>query len=303
MAETSIEWAHYTFNAWRGCTKVSAGCANCYADTLSKRNPGTLGIWGPKGTRAIAAESYWTQLARWQAEAKAAGERRRVFCASLADVGEGQDTMPPEAWEPVQQARRRLCMEIMDRSDALDFLLLTKRPGNMVDLYPREVLERCWVGTSVEDQKAADERIPKLLQVPAAVRFLSCEPLLGPVDLWGARYARPNGGTIGAVTHWEGGVDWVIVGGESGPGARPMHPDWVRQLRAECQAADVPFLFKQWGEHCPAGQVVAVPREHKPSQAHVFPDGRLTIRVGKKAAGRLLDGREWNELPKAAVLT
>lgn len=239
MTNSGIEWTTHTFNPWRGCTKVSDGCKNCYADTLSKRNPKSLGIWGPRGTRVIASEAYWREPLKWNAAAKAAGARHRVFCASLADVGEGEDTMPAGAWIDVQMARIRLSHLIMD-CDHLDFLLLTKRPENMPRLFDRVILERAWVGTSVENQQAADERIPHLLKCPAAVRFLSCEPLLGPIDFMNADGDRFRGGMTGA-------IHWVIIGGESGPGARPCNVDWIRSIVSQCKAAGVACFVKQLG--------------------------------------------------------
>lgn len=255
--------------------------------------------------RVVAAEPYWRQPLKWNAEAEAAGERRRVFCASLADVFEDwgspildasgatmfQCCQCQHVWsarmsdrDPTKRDCRIICAEcrsvgpnemtmadvrrrlfgVIDRTPSLGWLLLTKRPENIARMMPtyacdcREFWEghhpecptrsgrhNVWLGTSVENQEAADERIPHLLNVPASVRFLSCEPLLGPVDLrrclGGDREAREvqNG--------WHG-IQWVIVGGESGPGARPMHPDWVRSIRDQCAAAGVPFFFKQHGE-------------------------------------------------------
>jgi protein gp37/5-methylcytosine-specific restriction endonuclease McrA len=241
MAENSkIEWTHHTFNPWRGCTKVSPGCANCYAETMSGRNPATLGVWGPRGTRVVAAESYWRQPLKWDRDAKAAGERRRVFCASLADVFEGLETMPREEWPKVAEARARLMCEVIPATPNLDWLLLTKRPANAVldgfrplhwaGRWPDNV----WLGVSVEDQQRADERIPELLKVPAAVRFLSVEPLLGAVDLrpWLSRrfaiWTDCDDQTHAA--REPGGLHWVIVGGESGPGARPCRVEWARSI-------------------------------------------------------------------------
>lgn len=252
-SETGITWCHSTFNPWRGCTKVSDGCKHCYAETMSGRNPKVLGVWGPNGARAIAAESYWKQPSKWAAEAKAAGERRRVFCASLADVGEGRDTMPEASWDAVQGARIRLSRTIMETADWLDWLLLTKRPENMPELYSSEVLSRCWLGTSVEDQQRADERIPHLLRCPAAVRFLSAEPLLGKIDL---RYLDSNptrdclSGWVAASDEYPEGantnrIEWVIAGAESGPHRRPSDLAWHRSLRDQCAAAGVAFFEKQ----------------------------------------------------------
>ena len=296
MAENStIEWTTHTFNPWRGCTKVSPGCAHCYAETLSARNPGTLGKWGPNGTRVIASETQWKLVRKWDREAAIAGRRDRVFCASLADVFEGPETMPAEAWPKVRAARVRFFHLISETPD-LDWLLLTKRPENVrrfceagdrswAENTPRNV----WLGTSVENQAAADARIPHLLATDARVRFLSMEPLLGPVDL--SRYL-PN-----TFTGFPRGprVNWAIVGGESGPKARPVHPRWVRSLRDQCRAAGVPFFFKQWGEY---GPEQTKPIAFTPVTSGVPMDEPASMfRVGKKDAGRLLDGREWNEVP------
>jgi protein gp37 len=259
MAQDSkIEWTHHTFNPWRGCTKVSAGCTHCYAETMSGRNPTTLGVWGPRGSRVVASESYWRQPIKWNKAAEAAGERHQVFCASLADVCEGRDTMSAASWEPVQTARRRLGQTI-DATPWLDYLLLTKRPENIAAtfdvMFPNGANPRpnIWWGTSVEDQAAADERIPHLLRCPAAVRFLSCEPLLGPVDLRGLEptigplgiMRKPNGDDV--LRCYGPRIHWVIVGGESGPGARPCNIDWIRSLRDQCAAAGVATFIKQVG--------------------------------------------------------
>jgi protein gp37 len=327
---SKIEWTHHTFNPWRGCTKVSEGCQHCYAETMSGRNPGTLGVWGPKGTRVVAAENYWRQPAKWNAEAKAAGERRRVFCASLADVFEGEESMPGASVDAVEEARARL-WEVIEATPWLDWLLLTKRPRNVVHFAPYAPGAwpyNVWIGTSVENQAAADERIPHLLNVPARVRFLSCEPLLGPVDI--SRWlicerckgegqvtevfaAGRNSGWMRRVPCpackgrvWRRDLHWVIVGGESGGKARPMHPQWAHALQEQCQDAGVPFLFKQWGEYVGGtGQRSRfVYLENGQSRAggvttHEWGDGyHISERVGKSAAGRLLDGREWNEFPQ-----
>lgn len=278
-ADSKIQWTTHTFNPWRGCTKVSDGCKFCYADALSKRNPKTLGVWGPNGARVVAAESAWKEPVKWNRLAHEAGERHRVFCASLADVFEGEDTMPAEAWPVVQEARKRL-FDLICRTPDLDWLLLTKRPQHALRLMVDAKLyatanpslpcpqPNIWIGTSVENQAAADERIPHLLRCPAAVRFLSCEPLLGPITFRWAHWVPLK--RHDATWHLEGlrGIHWVIAGGESGQKHRPMDLDWARSLRDECQAAGVAFHFKQIG-------------------------GRTHA-----AGGRLLDGREWNEYPE-----
>jgi protein gp37 len=261
MGENSkIEWTHHTFNPWRGCTKVSPGCAHCYAETLSHRNPATLGVWGDKGTRVVAAESYWRQPLKWDREARAAGERRRVFCASLADVFEDR---------PDLVAPRVRLFHLINETPNLDWLLLTKRPENVRRFQggagvPRSWAEsmppNVWIGTSVEDQERADERIPHLLAIPAAVRFLSIEPLLGPVDLRRIPNLSPDrcryfddveSLTLNGKVYPSRRVHWVIVGGESGPKSRPMDRAWVLAIRDQCRAAGVPFFFKQMTKKAP----------------------------------------------------
>lgn len=254
MAENSkIEWTHHTFNPWRGCTKVSPGCANCYAETMAKRKPAVLGEWGPNGTRIVASESMWRQPIKWNRDAEKAGERRRVFCASMADVFEDRE----ELIEP----RRRLWRLILD-TPYLDWLLLTKRPENFDKLYPvKNGVGSVWLGVSVEDQQRADERIPILLQTAAAVRFLSVEPLLGEINLdplwvgWGvAGYDHGRGKVL--IAHRSSptmlsqkipAIDWTIVGGESGPQARPCNVEWIRSIVDECREARIPCFVKQLG--------------------------------------------------------
>ena len=301
--KSNIEWTDHTFNPWRGCTKVSDGCKHCYAEALSKQNPKTLGVWGPRGHRAIAAESYWREPVKWNRAAAEANQRHRVFCASLADVFEGPATMPDESWAAVLVARARLLVTIHE-TQHLDWLLLTKRP-ECVDDRLREIAavvpdedygpmaaiiarrwrdgnppDNLWLGTSIEDQPTADARHEHLRRCPAAVRFYSAEPLIGPID------RLPLDG-----------ISWLIVGGESGPNARPMHPDWPRSLRDQCRDAGVPFFFKQWGEWWPCNPVPGglVP----PGTLHRFPDGQTLVRLGKHWSGRLLDGLPHDEFPPA----
>lgn len=391
MAENSkIEWTHHTFNPWRGCTKVSPGCANCYAESLSGRNPKTLGVWGPNGTRVVASEAMWREPVKWDRLAKAAGERHRVFCASLADVFEDWNgpmldaagvtlvSSPIFGNRPGDRLRmddvRLRLFRLPTATPNLDWLFLTKRPENIARMMPDAKCPLCkgkggwetgaysgdcrcgnglvirpnvWLGVSVENQAAADERIPHLLKVPAAVRFLSMEPLLGPVDVrrWLPGHCetcgspcKGHGYHLGGSDHFACGYEvgngarhspltWVIVGGESGPNARPLHPDWVRLIRNQCQAAGVPFFFKQWGEwvggedfysgsndeYGPSGiyaqlengtvvREMAVPTWSWKNWNDGTEDGNtvndpVSVRVGKRAAGRLLDGREWSEIP------
>jgi protein gp37 len=238
--ETRIEWCHHTFNPWRGCTKVSAGCANCYAEAISLRNPKVLGEWGPDGRRAIAAESYWAKPLRWDRDAALAGERRKVFCASLADVFEERDEL---------EAPRERLWELTSRTPHLDWLLLTKRPGFAARwIAGRPLPDNCWLGVSAEDQERTEERIPALLEIPAPLRFLSLEPLLGPIDL----------PTLA-------GIAWAIVGGESGPGARPCDVGWIRSILDQCRSAGVAPFVKQLGGR-PRGLRLADPKRGDPAE-------------------------------------
>jgi protein gp37 len=303
MAENSkIEWTDHTFNPWWGCQRVSPGCQHCYAETLANRYGHA--VWGPAKTtqRRMMSNDYWKQPYKWHKQAVVGGVRRRVFCASMADVFEDH----PD----VVEARRTL-FDVISDTPGLDWLLLTKRPENIKPMLIdagcgfQDLPPWVWIGTSVEDQEQADERIPHLLNVPARVRFLSCEPLLGPVDL--SEMARRGRDSYGLR---DGGIHWVICGGESGHGARPMHPDWARSLRDQCQAAGVAYFFKQWGEYAPApwdnpkpALAVCADGTHVVAQiGHVLgfreADEVCMERMGKHAAGRLLDGREWNEAPQ-----
>lgn len=274
MAENSnIEWCDHTFNPWEGCQKVGPGCDNCYAEARDQRFTGGR-HWGPVAPRRRTSPSNWHQPVRWNLRAQTEGRRARVFCASLADVFD--NAVPPE-W-------RDDLFRLIASTPHLDWLLLTKRPGNIAAMLPPSWgagWHNVWLGCTVVTQAEADRDIPKLLSVPAAVRFLSMEPLLGAVDLsrWLAGPYDDN------LSPW---IDWVIVGGESGPNARPMLPDWARSIRDQCQRAGVPFLFKQWGEWAPFGTI---------DPTLYFPE-----KVGKRAAGRLLDGREWTEFPDAGKM-
>lgn len=305
-ADTNIEWCDSTFNPWIGCMKVSPGCDHCYAERSTPAR--TMGIeWGAGTSRKRTSPANWAQPRRWEAQHQAFfaqhGRRQRVFCASLADVF---DNEVPVQW-------RADLLQLIDLTPNLDWLILTKRIGNVLpmlrdirraaggivalDLWPRPNI---WLGISVVNQDEADRDISKLLAVPSRVHFLSCEPLLGPVKLGPAWFKQGRTGVSG--------IDWVIVGGESGPKARPMHPDWARSLRDRCAAAGVPYLFKQWGEwisacqdDCPTGP---------PSSRWQWADGQpfaagdgqravpLLWRAGKAAAGSLLDGIEHKAWPE-----
>lgn len=298
MAENSkIEWTHHTFNPWIGCTKVSPGCDHCYAETQNNHRQWNPGGWTPGADRKRTSVTYWRQPLKWDREAAAVGERRRVFCASLADVFDNQI---PNEW-------RNDLWSLIAKTPNLDWLLLTKRPQNIANMLPvpfdfEKLYPNVWLGTTVENQEEAARRLPHLLSVPAKVHFVSCEPLLGEVRLDRVSI-RDDSVVYGAEAPALALISWVICGGESGKGARPMHPDWARSLRDQCKAAGVPFHFKQHGEWVPlqAGE------GYWPSDADTCirllsdgsrsPDGWPMQRVGKKFAGRLLDGVTHDEFP------
>lgn len=318
MGDTSnIEWCDSTFNPWMGCTKVSPACDHCYAERDTKRFGRVE--WGAGKPRLRTSAANWRKPLQWNAKpfwqcavcGLRAGSpmqaqcvmrddalrtqhrwepaRRRVFCASLADVFDN---------EVDPQWRHDLFGLIKDTPN-LDWLLLTKRIGNVLKLVDRQVFEELpniWLGATVVNQAEADRDIPKLLAVPTRVRFLSIEPMLGAITLdytWlypaNDEWPRQGNGNL---------ISWVICGGESGPKARPMHPDWVRSLRDQCAAAGAPMLFKQWGEWAPPPSDYASEQMESDELAGKF-NGEM-LRVGKKAAGRLLDGRTHDGFPASA---
>ncbi|HEF4731766.1 phage Gp37/Gp68 family protein [Burkholderia multivorans] len=321
---TSIEWCDQTFNPWEGCQKVD----HCYAETRNARFAGGIAVnWGPGAPRRRTSAANWRRPLAWDAvhaEFFAAhGRRQRVFCASLADVF---DNAVPDAW-------RADLFDLIWNTPHLDWLLLTKRIGNAGPMIARALelaggnvnapwpSANVWLGATIVNQAEANRDVPKLLSTPARVRFLSMEPLLGPVNLAesGALWSDMNGNIVDATARGLRGVDWVIAGGESGPGARPMHPDWARALRDQCAAAGVPFLFKQWGEWAPGENCGGPPTRTErvadwfgdtwsfhmlaPS-AHeglTYDDEPTVYRVGKKTAGRHLDGRTHDEFPVARI--
>jgi protein gp37 len=334
MAKTTIEWTAtvlpdgtslpgFSFNPWVGCTKISPACDHCYAEGWAKRT-GSPELW--QGERRRTTESYWRQPLKWNREAAAAGVRRKVFCASLADVFDNQ---VPADW------RADLWAYIAETPN-LDWLLLTKRPQNIAEMLPvmdstkpgykpwneRWPWHNVWLGTTVENQEEADRRIPHLLSVPARVHFLSCEPLLGAIKLnevgfgngyvldalRGESWAWRAEGVRHDLRRGQRRISWVIAGGESGPGARPAHPAWFRGLRDQCIAAGVPYFFKQHGTWVTEDQSppdAVLPGSSTMFWAQLNREGQLKrgtdetamYRLGKKAAGALLDGREWREVP------
>lgn len=229
MAEkTEIAWCDSTFNPWIGCQKVSAGCDNCYAETLMDKRYGRV-QWGPHGERKRTSVANWRNPILWNRRAPEFsakhGRRQRVFCSSLADVFDNQ---VPENW-------RGDLFRLINETPNLDWLLLTKRPENIEKMIwqswgDRAVPPNVWLGTTCEDQSAYDRRWPVLRRISAKVRFISYEPAIGPLELHADDGRHP---------------DWIICGGESGPGYRDMPEKWASDLRAECGAARVPFFFKQ----------------------------------------------------------
>jgi protein gp37 len=282
MAKDSrIEWTHHTFNPWWGCVKVSAACDNCYAEAWAKR----LGadVWGVESERRFFGDAHWREPLKWDAEAKATGERRRVFCASMADVFEKN----PE----LVQHRQRL-LDLIAATPNLDWLLLTKRISVVRKLLPKgyEFPSNVWLGATVENQEVADKMIKYLLQFQTpSVRFLSCEPLLSAINL--NPYLEPN--ALGTK------IDWVITGGESGTGSRPMNPAWPADIQKQCAAAGVPFHFKQWGHWAPIELVRDVMTKSTRIEC-MKSDQHATVSlaaIGKGKAGRSLAGKHWDQFP------
>lgn len=263
---TRIEWCDHTFNPVWGCEKISPACKHCYAAALDRRWSPLDGHWGPGSTRRTFGDAHWAEPLKWNRKAEKAGKRARVFCASMADVFEDHlDWLEP----------RRKLWALIRETPHLDWLLLTKRPENLRRFLPWAVAPghqrfwpNVWLGVTAENQEEAEARIPLLLATPGVLHFVSVEPMLGPVTL-DFELDRPRFSRL----------EWVICGGESGAGARPMRPEWARDLRDECVDFELEFFFKQWGSH-----------------------GSELTRIGKKAAGRELDGREWNEVPRLARL-
>jgi len=299
MADHSaIEWTDATWNPVRGCSLVSAGCTNCYAmrDAHRFSGPGTpydgltkLTEHGPVWTGEIRlVPELLDQPLRWE-------KPRRIFVNSMSDLFH-----PEVPSEFIAAVFHRMAM-----AKQHIFQVLTKRPERMFQWCTGKysfglgrtgepvTLTNVWLGVSVEDQATADERIPILLQTPAAVRWVSAEPLLEPIDLF---QVLPFFPLAMPKSKQPPSLDWVVVGGESGPGARPMHPAWVRSIRDQCLAARVPFFFKQWGEFRERTDTDPV----RLMDPFVRSGGRgvCMARVGKKAAGRRLDGRTWDEMPR-----
>jgi protein gp37 len=341
MKNSHIEWTDHTFNPWEGCTKVSPGCAHCYAEARNARfGGGTAGNWGKGAPRRRTSVQNWNEPRKWDRAAALAKEahwppsvpyeRPRVFCASLADVGDME--VPIEWFADL--------LQLIFECQNLDWQLLTKRPETFLQRLFHAAMymagyrdgqtsenptakamsgwewihdwavkgkppENVWMGTTIEDRTRLEQRAENLARIPAKVLFWSVEPQIG--DLGDVSDYLTRCSTSG--TRW---VDWVICGGESGQNARPMHPDWARSLRDQCKATGVPFLFKQWGEWAPAGDAYdtvhcrLVNKRTGKDLLVVFAWGKwddaadwaVVRKFGKKAAGRLLDGIEHNGMPE-----
>lgn len=242
-AETKIEWTWrhveqadgslvaipgYSYNTWWGCLKVSEECRYCYALDIARFYAKEMKLWGPAAntSRRLFGEKHWKEPLTWNRKAEMQGHRRSVFCSSMADVFEDH---------PQVEGERLKLWALIEQTPWLNWLLLTKRPENVLKMAPWPVSslwpDNVWIGTSTGLQKRAEQRLPSLLEIPAYVRFVSCEPMLEQVDF----------------TPWLSGLQWVICGGESGVHARSFNPDWARSLRDQCQEHHVAFFFKQHG--------------------------------------------------------
>lgn len=275
MQKTSIGWTDYSWNPVTGCHKVSRGCKNCYAETLTKRFGER---WGMKSFRDVKMwpERLWEPLNIAQ---KLVG--KKVFVCDMSDLFH----------EDVTDSFIFDVFETIHNLPDTTFQILTKRPQRAIDIFkriPEKILvdvpfKNVWIGVSCEDQQTASDRIPLLKQIPAEVRFISFEPLVGHIYTAHLRF-------------YEKEIHWAIVGGESGHGAQPMHPDWVRSLRDQCKAAGVPFFFKQWGEYMPYETIE--PGEVKINRIKMADPKAVMYRVGKSKSGNLLDGVQHLNFPK-----
>jgi protein gp37 len=291
---SKIEWTDKTWNPVTGCTKVSQGCKNCYAERWSNR-------FGSDFTNVQEQPGRLLQPLEWK-------KPSMVFVNSMSDLFH----------EKVSFEFLDAVFSTMSNCEHI-FQILTKRPERMVDFFQwkrdRHGIiwgppDNVWIGVSVEDQKTADERIPYLINLPVKVKFLSCEPLLGPIDFTPPQF-RTDGPVKWNQNEWLQDLDWIIVGGESGPGARPMHPDWARQIRDACWTRTdasrpwpLPFFFKQWGEwvddkNSPGEVREFIIRYWKETPANgITVDGLKMYKVGKHRSGALLDGKEWKQFPR-----
>ncbi len=271
---TKIEWCDTTWSPVTGCSKVSEGCAHCYAERMSKRLAGRFGYPVDEPFRVTFHPDQLTKPFTWK-------KPQMIFVCSMSDLFHS---------EVKRQWQANIFNTIVDCRQHT-FIILTKRPrimANFMKWWSHEsIIPNLWLGTTVENN-ARRNRIDDLLQIPAAVHFVSAEPLLGPLDL----------------SPWIDRLQWVIAGGETGPNARPMHSDWARKLRNDCQSANTPFFFKHFGEWGFTGDnathaLTSYGALYKITDSKADTNGHyLCSKIGKKYAGRILDGREWSEMPE-----
>lgn len=301
MAEnTNIPWCDHTFNPWLGCEKVSPACKYCYAELFAERRFKRFGkLWGEGSIRHRTSEDNWKKPLAWNRKCEKKGIQRKVLVGSMCDIMEKR---------PELELMRKEFWKLVEATPYLDYMLLTKRIENTIKMVPMEWLKEwpanVWLGATAENQQQADKRIPELIKVPARIRFLSCEPLLSEIKILPAHIVK---------------LHWIIAGGESGTDARPMHLSWAKALSDQCKHAGRPFFFKQWGEW-KFGTSKSDIKKHKhiimlSNGKHGDPakekwknkyskeewnklEAHLMARVGKKAAGDLLQGKEYKEFPK-----
>lgn len=294
---TRIEWCEETWSPVTGCTKVSTGCENCFAESMAKRLRGRYGYPADEPFRPTYHPDRLDIPLHWR-------KPRRIFVCSMGDLFH-----PHISYNFVESI-----WDTMFNSPQHIYQILTKRPERMLEFTEtmsryrnrRTDYENVWLGVSVEDQETADERIPILLNIPAAVRFVSFEPLLGPIEFqFGWLESGPGASLQRDQKGWTGPIDWVIVGGESGPNARPMHPAWPLSIRDQCQEAGTPYFFKGWGSWSPivykgSNRIRAVCLTPNRGEILLHKPWRINMkRMNKKAAGRKLNGRTWDEYPES----
>ena len=331
---TKVEYVKHSFSPWWGCSRKSRGCKACFAADNARRW-GHSDLWHLHGPRRVVSDDQWRKPLKWNREAEQEGVRARILCGTMCDVFEDHPAVPG--------ARARL-FDLVAATPWLLWLFFTKRPENVNDLVPwgDDWPDNTGLIASTEDQNAVDERVPLVLSTAAPLKGLSVEPLVGPATLSMCSWAPPGGEGLAGVHNpltgewWpavgdcaeeyagrrtdQARLDWIIVGGESGRKASPMHPRWVSDLYRECQDSNVPMWLKQWGEWAPVvggtgGDAWTHPDRHvwvDPRTGKTKPFGAFTggddmdwahmRRAGKGAAGHLLDGREIEELPAAAYL-
>lgn len=341
MAKTKIEWCDKVWNPVTGCTKVSEGCRNCYAERIAGR------FWGErKFTEVQCHEDKLDEPLKWK-------KPQRIFVNSMSDLfhPDVPDDFIAQVFETMAETpivcRKKECDHEWSECFVLPnhtYIILTKRPDRMLKMIKTEIpfiasdkfpgswalpermleneypLENVWLGVSVEDQKTADERIPILLQTPAAVRFVSVEPMLGAIDLQRATWFANQSISKHKIPPNGVGLNWVICGPETGSHSRPAHPDWLRSVRDQCIEANVRFFFKGWGGWIETWRIENMTKWIQKARTHIDPNDvcidmngsicrigkdfekaqypiAVMRKVSRKAAGRLLDGREWNEYP------